>query len=104
MSMSSARALSALADPTRLTVFERIAERPRGVGELAEGLPVSRPAVSQHLKVLRDAGLVRDEKRGRARIYHLDPAGLGELRGWLDRHWDQSLAAFKALAEQGEKQ
>ena len=102
--MSSARALSALADPTRLLVFERVAERPRGVGELAEGLPVSRPAVSQHLKVLKDAGLVRDERRGRARIYHLDPAGLGELRAWLDRHWDQSLAAFKALAEQGEKE
>ena len=101
--MSSARALSALADPTRRKVFERIAERPRGVGELAEGLPVSRPAVSQHLKVLKDAGLVRDERHGRTRVYHLDPAGLGELRAWLDRHWDQSLAAFKALAEQGEK-
>ena len=101
--MSSARALSALADSTRRIVFERVAERPRGVGELAEGLPVSRPAVSQHLKVLKDAGLVRDERHGRTRVYHLDPTGLGELRAWLDRHWDQSLAAFKALAEQGEK-
>jgi DNA-binding transcriptional ArsR family regulator len=95
-------ALSALADPTRLTVFERVAERPRGVGELAEGLPVSRPAVSQHLKVLKDAGLVTAEQRGRTRIYHIDPNGLGALRAWLDHHWDQSLAAFKALAEQGD--
>lgn len=100
--MSLGSALSALADPTRLVVFERVAERPRGVGELAEGLPVSRPAVSQHLKVLKDAGLVSAEQRGRTRIYHIDPNGLGALRAWLDHHWDQSLAAFKALAEQGD--
>jgi DNA-binding transcriptional ArsR family regulator len=96
--------LSALADPTRLAVFERVAERPRGVGELAEGLPVSRPAVSQHLKVLKDAGLVTAEQRGRTRIYHIDPNGLGALRAWLDHHWDQSLAAFKRLAEQGDEE
>lgn len=100
--MTLGSALSALADPTRLAVFERVAERPRGVGELAQGLPVSRPAVSQHLKVLKDAGLVTAEQRGRARIYHIDPNGLGALRAWLDQHWDQSLAAFKALAEQGD--
>lgn len=97
--MSSGPAFSALADPTRLQVFERVAERPRGVGELADGLPVSRPAVSQHLKVLKEAGLVTAEQRGRARIYRIDPKGLGALRAWLDHHWDQSLAAFKALAE-----
>ena len=78
--MALGSALSALADPTRLAVFERVAERPRGVGELADGLPVSRPAVSQHLKVLKDAGLVTAEQRGRTRIYHIDPSGLGALR------------------------
>ena len=102
--MTNGRAFAALADPTRLQVFERIAERPRGVGDIAEGLPVSRPAVSQHLKVLKDAGLCTAEQRGRARIYRIDPAGLGTLRAWLDHHWDQSLAAFKALAEEGEEQ
>ena len=102
--MAIGSALSALADPTRLTVFERVAERPRGVGELAAGLPVSRPAVSQHLKILKEAGLVTAEQRGRARIYRIDPRGLGALRAWLDSHWDQSLAAFKALAEKGEEQ
>lgn len=95
-------ALAALADPTRLRIFERVAEKPRGVGELAQGLPVSRPAVSQHLKILKDAGLVSAEQRGRARIYRIDPLGLGALRSWLDHHWDQSLAAFKALAEEGD--
>jgi DNA-binding transcriptional ArsR family regulator len=100
--MAIGPALAALADPTRLNVFERVAEKPRGVGELAEGLPVSRPAVSQHLKILKDAGLVTAEQRGRARIYRIDPQGLGPLRSWLDHHWDRSLAAFKALAEQGE--
>lgn len=102
MGMAVGPALAALADPTRLSVFERVAERPRGVGELAHGLPVSRPAVSQHLKILKDAGLVTAEQRGRARIYRIDPRGLGALRSWLDHHWDQSLAAFKALAEQGD--
>lgn len=102
--MQSGLAFSALADPTRLKVFERVAERPRGVGELADGLPVSRPAVSQHLKILKDAGLVTAEQRGRSRIYRIDPQGLGDLRAWLDHHWDRSLAAFKALAEEHEQQ
>jgi len=101
--MAIGPAFSALADPTRLKVFERVAQRPRGVGELAAGLPVSRPAVSQHLKILKDAGLVTAEQRGRARIYRIDPKGLGALRSWLDAHWDQSLAAFKALAEKGDE-
>ena len=103
--MTAARALAALADPTRLRGVRASAPSARAaVGELADGLPVSRPAVSQHLKVLKDAGLVTAEKRGRARIYRIDPHGLGALRAWLDQHWDQSLAAFKALAEQGDKE
>jgi len=91
---------AALADPTRRTVFEHIAERPQSVGALAAQLPVSRPAVSQHLKALKDAGLVTDEARGTSRIYHVDPQGLGPLRRWLDEQWDRSLANFKRLAEQ----
>ena len=91
---------AALADPTRRTLFERIVERPRSVGDLAAGLPVSRPAVSQHLKVLKDAGLVVDEARGAARIYRIDPHGLGPIRRWLDKQWDSSLDNFKKLAEQ----
>jgi DNA-binding transcriptional ArsR family regulator len=91
--------LTALADPTRRAIFERIAERPSAVGELAGELPVSRPAVSQHLKVLKQAGLVVDRPVGNRRIYQLDPAGIGALRAYLDRFWNQSMAAFKAAAE-----
>jgi DNA-binding transcriptional ArsR family regulator len=94
------RVFAALADPTRRAVFERIAERPRTVGTLAADLPVSRPAVSQHLKVLKDAGLVVDEARGTARIYRIDPEGLGPIRRWLDQQWERSLDNFKRLAEQ----
>ena len=89
----------ALADPTRAKIVERLAVRPMAVGELAALLPVTRPAVSQHLKVLKEAQLVRDEARGTRRIYSIDPAGLGALRAWLDRFWDQSLAAYAAVAE-----
>jgi DNA-binding transcriptional ArsR family regulator len=95
-------ALTALADPTRRAIFERIAERPSPVGELARELPVSRPAVSQHLKVLKDAGLVSDRKDGNRRIYHVEPAGIGALRAYFDRFWNQSLAAFKEAAEKEE--
>jgi len=91
---------AALADPTRRTIFERVAEHPRAVGELASELPVSRPAVSQHLKVLKDAGLVVDRPAGNRRIYQLDPAGLDALRAQLDRFWSDALAAYKAAAEQ----
>jgi len=96
-------AVAALADPTRRALFERLAAEPQSVGALASHMPVSRPAVSQHLKVLKDAGLVADERRGAARIYHIDPKGLGPMRAWLDRHWDLSLANFKALAEQEDR-
>ena len=92
--------LAALADPTRRTIFERVAERPRAVGELAGELPVSRPAVSQHLKVLKDAGLVTDRAAGTRRIYTVDQEGLGMLRAYLDQFWSRSLANFKAAAEQ----
>jgi DNA-binding transcriptional ArsR family regulator len=98
------RIFAALADPTRRAVFERVANRPRSVGALAAELPVSRPAVSQHLKVLKDAGLVTDEARGTSRIYRIDPNGLGPLRRWLDEHWGRSLANFKRIAEQEDEQ
>ena len=87
-------AFAALAEPMRRAIVERLAEGPMSVGELAERLPVSRPAVSQHLKVLKDAALVRDEARGTRRVYHIDPAGLGAIRQWLDRHWEKALAAY----------
>ena len=92
-------AFSALADPTRLAVFERLADGPRAVGDLAEGLPVSRPAVSQHLKVLKEAGLVTDRPDGARRVYRIDPRGLGQVRAWLDRFWDEALEAFRAEVE-----
>jgi DNA-binding transcriptional ArsR family regulator len=99
---NTTRALAAIADPTRRQVFERLAAGPRSVGELAEGLPVSRPAVSQHLKVLKDAGLVADRAEGTRRVYEIDPRGLGALRAWLDQFWGAALTAFKAEAERKE--
>jgi DNA-binding transcriptional ArsR family regulator len=95
-------ALAALSDPTRRAVFERLRRGPSTVGEIAAGMPVSRPAVSQHLKALKDAGLVRDEPRGAARLYRIHAEGLRELRDWLDGFWDDALARFKDYAE-GEK-
>ncbi len=97
--MAYGDALFALADPTRRKVFERLAKRPMGVSELAKGLPVSRPAVSQHLKVLKEAGLVTDREEGTHRIYQIDPKGLGAIRSWLDRLWDDALLAFQAEVE-----
>jgi DNA-binding transcriptional ArsR family regulator len=96
--------LAALADPTRREIFERLADGPRAVGELARGLPVSRPAVSQHLKVLKAAGLVTDRPDGTRRLYQVDPEGIGALRAYLDRFWNQSLAAFKQAAERSSKE
>ena len=92
-------ALEALADPTRRQVFERLRHGPSPVGRLAAGMPVSRPAVSQHLKVLKEAGLVSEEQDGTRRIYRIDPQGLGQLRAWLDQFWESALDAFKAEAE-----
>ena len=94
-------ALLALADPTRRAIFERLRREPQAVGRLAQALPVSRPAVSQHLKVLKDAGLVRDRKVGARRVYAVEREGLAELRRYLDGLWDDALAAFKAEAERG---
>jgi DNA-binding transcriptional ArsR family regulator len=91
---------TALGDPTRRAVFERLVERPCSVTELARDLPVSRPAVSQHLKVLKDAGLVIDTPAGKHRIYRVDPDGLAVLRADLDRFWMKTLAAFKTVVEQ----
>jgi DNA-binding transcriptional ArsR family regulator len=95
-----AEGFTALADPTRRAIFERLAERPSAVGELALELPVSRPAVSQHLKVLKAAGLVVDHPDGTRRIYQLDPDGVDALRGYLDQFWNQALANFKRVVEQ----
>ncbi len=91
---------AALADPTRRAIFERLAARPQAVGELASGLPVSRPAVSQHLKVLKEAGLVNDRRDGNRRIYQANPDGVAALRAQLDRFWNQALAAYKEVVEQ----
>jgi DNA-binding transcriptional ArsR family regulator len=93
-------AWTALGDPTRRAIFEALADRPRAVGELAVGLPVSRPAVSQHLKVLVDAGLVVGHRAGNRRIYQIDMNGVGALRTYLDQFWTKALAAYKAAVEQ----
>jgi DNA-binding transcriptional ArsR family regulator len=92
--------LGLLGDPTRRTIFELLAQRPRSVGELAQELPVSRPAVSQHLRVLKDGGLVLDEKVGTRRVYRPNPAGVAALRAWLDRVWQDALAAFQKATEE----
>jgi DNA-binding transcriptional ArsR family regulator len=103
-SPSVAQALAALGDPTRREIFERIAARPQSVGELAQGLPVSRPAVSQHLKVLAQARLVANERAGSRRIYRIDLDGVGALRAYLDQFWNQALASFKATLERRDKE
>jgi DNA-binding transcriptional ArsR family regulator len=95
---------AALADPTRRTIFELVVTRPRAVVELAAVLPVTRPAVSQHLKILKTAGLVRDRAEGTRRIYRADPDGLRELRAQLDRFWNEALATFKERVEQAEEE
>ncbi|MHB8885775.1 MAG: ArsR/SmtB family transcription factor [Methylovirgula sp.] len=92
-------ALTALADPTRRQVFELLRAGPRSVGALAEKLPVSRPAVSQHLKVLKAAQLVGDRAEGTRRVYYIDPHGLAAVRRWLDGFWEEALTAFSAEAE-----
>ena len=96
--------LAVLGDDTRRSIFERLAAGPRSVGELASELPVSRPAVSQHLKVLKEAGLVSDRALGTRRIYQLNPDGLADLRAYLDRFWNQALSSFKDTVEQRQKE
>ncbi|MFL6124455.1 ArsR/SmtB family transcription factor [Actinophytocola sp.] len=97
-------ALGALGDPTRRAIFELLATRPRAVGELAKELPVSRPAVSQHLKVLKEVALVTDSAEGTRRLYRVDPRGVRALRAYLDQLWDNALAAFAAAVEQEEEE
>ena len=97
--MANAHPMDALGDPTRRRIFERLRGGPLAVGELAAELPVSRPAVSQHLRVLREAGLVADRKEGTRRLYELAPEGLAELHDWVDTFWSDALARFKAEAE-----
>ena len=99
-----ADAFAALGDSTRRAIFESLAERPRAVGEIARELPVSRPAVSQHLKVLKGAGLVVDRPAGTRRIYAVDPDGVGALRAYLDQFWSRTLTAYKAVVEQPDEE
>ena len=91
---------AALGDPTRREIFERVAARPSAVGDLAKGMPVSRPAVSQHLRVLKEAGLVTETPDGARRIYRLDPRGIAAMRDWLDSHWVSALDAFRDFADE----
>ena len=100
MQTYQAECFTALGDPTRRAIFERLADQPQAVGELARELPVSRPAVSQHLKVLKGAGLVVDRPVGTRRIYAVDPNGVEALRAYLDQFWSRTLAAYKAVVEQ----
>jgi DNA-binding transcriptional ArsR family regulator len=98
------RVFTALNDPTRRAVFERLRHGPRAVGEIARGMPVTRPAVSQHLKVLKEAGLVDDRSEGTRRIYQIDPRGLGAMRAWLDQFWDSALTAFAEEVERASQE
>jgi DNA-binding transcriptional ArsR family regulator len=100
--MAYGAAMAALADPTRRAVFERLRGGPRPVVEIARGLPVSRPAVSQHLRVLKEAGLVRERREGTRNFYSVNGDGLAEVREYLEEFWDEALAAFKLVAEKGE--
>ena len=103
MSTYGSNGLTALGDPTRRAIFERLAGGPQAVGELAKDLPVSRPAVSQHLKVLKDAGLVTDRRDGTRRLYQLDPTGIEAVRSYFDTLWTNALAAFKTAVEKEER-
>ena|SRR5947209_4540798 len=102
-SNAATASLAALGDPTRRAIFERVAAAPGAVGELARDFPISRPAVSQHLRVLREAGLVRETAVGTRRIYRLDPRGIGAVREWLDAHWAAALQAFAEFADNTEE-
>jgi len=96
---NAARSFDAMGDPMRRQIIERLAVAPRSVGDLADGLPVSRPAVSQHLKTLKEAGLVIDEAAGTRRVYRLDPRGIGAMREVLETYWSRALGNFKAFAD-----
>ena len=98
--MLAGDSFAALADPTRRAIFERVAARQSAVVDVARGLPVSRPAVSQHLRVLKEAGLVSETPDGTRRIYRVDPRGIAAMRDWLDAHWAAALDAFKDFADQ----
>jgi DNA-binding transcriptional ArsR family regulator len=100
--MAYQMALLALSDPTRRQVFEHLRHGPKSVGKIAAGMPVSRPAVSQHLGVLKKAGLVSDRAEGTRRVYYIDPKGLAAIRIWLDQFWDDALSGFKAELEKRE--
>jgi DNA-binding transcriptional ArsR family regulator len=97
--MTYGKALAALADPSRRAVLERLRAGPRAVVDLAQGMPISRPAVSQHLKALKEAGLVGDRAEGARRIYFIDPQGLAGVRRWLDQFWDEALSAYQREVE-----
>ena len=101
---NAARALAALADPTRREIVERLSLGPAAVGELAANLPVSRPAVSQHLKVLKDAELVSETPDGTRRVYRIDPRGIAAARQWLDGLWSEALAAFADYVDRNEEE
>ena len=96
--------MNALGDPTRRAIFELLADGPRAVGDIAEQLPVTRPAVSQHLKVLKEAGLVTDRADGTRRLYQINPDGVGALRAYLDRFWDRALTSYKQAVEQRQEE
>ena len=102
--MAYGNAFAALADPMRRSVLERLMDGPKPVGRIADGLPVSRPAVSQHLKVLKEAGLVTDRAEGTRRVYCIDPQGLAQVRRYLDRFWTEALDAFVAEVERDEEE
>ena len=99
-SYSALNSFAALGDPTRRAVFERVCAKPSAVADLARGLPVSRPAVSQHLRVLKEAGLVSETPEGTRRIYRLDPRGIAAMRDWLDAHWASALDAFRDFVDE----
>ena len=101
--MAYENGVAALGDATRRAIFERLRRGPMAVGEIAQGLPVSRPAVSQHLRVLKDAGLVTERRDGTRRVYRLDPQGVGQLRAYFDEFWTVALENFKAAAESNER-
>jgi DNA-binding transcriptional ArsR family regulator len=101
--MTYETAFAALADPTRRRVLEKLNSGPKAVGVIARGLPVSRPAVSQHLKVLKEAGLVADRPEGTRRVYYIDPDGIGAMRRWLDQFWDAALQAYAQEVKRSER-